>query len=52
MSDWSLSTERGGYKTGVGACEVLPLGKGGGAVKALAMLKGGHKQFFWAAFTK
>ena len=29
----------GGYKTGGGACEVLPLRKGGGAEKVLAMLK-------------
>ena len=31
----------GGYKTGGGAREVLPLQKGGGAEKVLAMLKGG-----------
>ena len=30
---------------GRGACEVLPLRKGGGAEKALAMLKGGTKCF-------
>ena len=34
--------EGGGYKTGWGACEVLPLRKGG-AEKVLAMLKGGTK---------
>ena len=37
----------GGYKTGGGAREVLPLRKGG-AEKVLAMLKGGHK--FWGSF--
>ena len=36
--------EGGGYKTGGGAREVLPLRKGG-AEKVLAMLKGGHKKF-------
>ena len=36
----------GGYKTGGGGSrEVLPLQKGGGAEKGLAMLKGGHKRF-------
>ena len=31
IRDWSLITgRRGGYKTGGGACEVLPLRKGGG----------------------
>ena len=30
---------------GGGACEVLPLRKGGRADKALAMLNGGHKSF-------
>ena len=34
----------GGYKTGAGAREVLPLRKGG-AEKVLAMLKGGHTKF-------
>ena len=53
VRDWSLITGRGrggGYKTrgGGGACEVLPLQKGG-AEKVLAMLKGGHKQF-WGSF--
>ena len=37
--DWSLITGRGGYNTGGGgACEVLPLQKGGG-----------HKRF-WGSF--
>ena len=45
LRDWSLITGRGGgYKTGGGAHEVLPLRKGG-AEKVLAMLKGGHKKF-------
>ena len=39
---------RGGYKTGVGACEVLHLRKGG-AEKVLAMLRGGHKKL-WGSF--
>ena len=39
--------EGGGYKTGGGACEVLPLRKGTG--KVLAMLKRGHKKF-WGSF--
>ena len=46
IRDWSLITGRGGgYKTGGGAREVLPLrkGGGGGAEKVLAMLKGGTK---------
>ena len=38
----------GGYKTGGGACEVLPLQKGG-AEKVLAILKGVHKKF-WGRF--
>ena len=38
----------GGYKTGGGAREVLPLRKGG-AEKVLAMPKGGHKKF-WGSF--
>ena len=33
----------GATKREGGACEVLPLRKGGGAEKDLAMLKGGHK---------
>ena len=49
LRDWSLITGRGGYKTGGGgACEVLPLRKGG-AEKVLAMLKRGHKKF-WGSF--
>ena len=40
--------EGGGYKTGGGVREVLPLRKGG-AEKVLAMLKGGHKKF-WGSF--
>ena len=40
IRDWSLITGRGGYKTGGGAREVLPLRKGG-AEKVLAILKGG-----------
>ena len=40
----------GGYKTGGGAREVLPLRKGGGgSEKVSAMLKGGHKKF-WGSF--
>ena len=47
--DWSLITGRGGgYKTGGGAREVLPLRKGG-AETVLAILKGGHKKF-WGSF--
>ena len=38
---------RGGYKTGGGACEVLPLRKGRGG--SLAMLKGVHNKF-WGSF--
>ena len=48
LRDWSLITGRGGYKTGGGAREVLPLRKRG-AEKVLAMLKGGHKKF-WGSF--
>ena len=43
IRDWSLITGRGGYKTGGGAHEVLPLRKGG-AEKVLAMLKGGAQK--------
>ena len=53
VRDWSLITGRGeGYKTGGGACEVLPLRKGG-AGKVLAMLKvgGGVTQCFGVVFT-
>ena len=45
VREWSLITGRGGYKTGGGGREVLPLRKGG-AEKVLAMLKGGHKKFW------
>ena len=48
LRDWSLITGRGGYKTGGGAREVLPLRKGL-AEKVLAMLKGGHNKF-WGHF--
>ena len=50
IRDWSLITGKGGggYKMGGGACEVLPLRKGG-AEKLLAMLKGGHNKF-WGSF--
>ena len=48
IRDWSLITGRGGYKTGGGAHEALPLRKGG-AKKVLAMLKGGHNKF-WGRF--
>ena len=52
LRDWSLITGRGGggYKTGGGAREVLPLRKGG-AQKVLDMLKGGggHKKL-WGSF--
>ena len=37
--------EGGGVKTGGGARDVLPLRKGEGAEKVLAMLKGGTKSF-------
>ena len=48
LRDWSLITGRGGYKTGGGAREVLPL-RIVGAEKVSAMLKGRHKQF-WGSF--
>ena len=49
VRDWSLIKGRGGgYKTGGGAREVLPLQKEG-AEKVLATLKGGHKKF-WGSF--
>ena len=50
LRDWSLITGRGGYTTGGGAREVLPLRKRG-PQKVLAMLimKGGHKMF-WGSF--
>ena len=42
----------GGYKTGGGACEVLPLRKGG-VKKVLAMLKGGGgTNSFGVVFTR
>ena len=40
----------GGYKTGGGAREVLPLRKGG-AEKLLAVLKGGGTKSFGVVFT-
>ena len=52
IRDWSLIMGRGGGPTkreGVGAREVLPLRKGGGAENFLAMLKGGHTKF-WGSF--
>ena len=42
--------EGGGYKkVGGGTREALPLRKGG-AEKVLAMLKGGHKQFWGSSY--
>ena len=35
----------GGLQNGRGACELLPLRKGGGMEKVVAMLKEGHKKF-------
>ena len=48
IRDWSLITGRGGYETGGGAREVLPLRKGG-AEKVLAMMKRRHNKF-WGRF--
>ena len=51
IRDWSFTgtTKReGGGGCGV-VCEVLPLQKGGGAEKVLALLKGMDKQF-WGSF--
>ena len=45
FGDWSLSTGRGGGYKSKWASEVLPLQKGGGAEKDLAVLKGGHTKF-------
>ena len=41
----------GGYKTGGGACEVLPLRKGR-MEKVLAMLKGGRHEKVWGWFLR
>ena len=49
VRDWLLIPGKGGYKTGGGACEVLPRRKGG-SEKGLAMLKGKHKKF-WGSFS-
>ena len=52
IRDWSLITGRGGYKTGEGACEILPLRKGGHK-EVLAMVKGGGRQTsFGVVFTQ
>ena len=54
LKGWPLLTGRwggggGGYNMGGGgACEVLPLQKGG-TETVLAMLKGGHNKF-WGSF--
>ena len=47
LRDWSNIKGRGGgaSKLEGGACEVLPLRKGGVAEKVEAMLKRGHKTF-------
>ena len=46
LRDWSLITGRGGgYKTGGGAREVLPLRKGGGGGNSFSHSEGGHKTF-------
>ena len=45
LRDWSLITGRGGYKTGGGAREVLPLQKGGGG-KSLSHAEEGAQQVF------
>ena len=50
LGDWSLITRRGAYKTGGGACEVLPLRKG--AENVLAMLKGGGTKCFEVVLTR
>ena len=52
LRDWSLITGRGGYKTGGGACEVLPLGKGGGAEKSFSHAEGGGTKSFGVVFTR
>ena len=49
--DCSLITGKGGYKTGRGACEVLPLQKGGwGGGKGLSHAEGGGHKMFWGSF--
>ena len=46
IRDWSLITGRGGATKREGVAHtVLPLRKGGGGYKVLAMLKGDHKKF-------
>ena len=55
IRDWSLITGRGGgdTKREGGACQVLPLRKGGGgAEKVLAMLKGGGTNNFEVVLTQ
>ena len=45
LRDWSLITGRGGgYKTGGGAREVLPLQKGGGGGKSFSHAEGGAQK--------
>ena len=41
IGDWSLITGRGVYKTGRGACEVLPLQTGAGGGKGFSHAEGG-----------
>ena len=44
---------RGGYKTsgGGGACEVLPLRKGGGGITSFSHAEGGNTKSFGVVFT-
>ena len=45
IREWSLITGRGGgYKTGGGAREVLPLKKGGGGGKSFSHAEGGAQK--------
>ena len=52
IMEWSsqLGVERGGYKMGGGAIEVLPLQKKGGQVLAILIFFGGGHKLFWDSF--
>ena len=49
LRDWSLIMGRGGLQNGRGACEVLPLRKGGGGGKSFSHAEEGAQKF-WGSF--
>ena len=49
--DWTLTTVKGGYKTGGGYVKFYPCEKGGGGQKLFNNIEGGHKKFSGTFYT-